>query len=210
MLRLKGKLNEVYAHGYANQQGLTLTSQIMSRLTGVSVSKAVLFDFKAFSTVVDALDGVDIHLDKPFSEKQQWGFEFSLPAGDNHLKGDQALYYVRSRYSSSDFDRARRQQQVMFAIKKKATTLGFLANPVKVSALIASMKGNLRTNIQIWEVGDFINLAGKLKTADLKTSVISTDNLLEESRTPGGEYILTPKGGNFALVRDYFKNILNP
>ncbi|MEK7583338.1 MAG: LCP family protein [Patescibacteria group bacterium] len=208
VFQVKGKLNEVYERGYENQQGLAFASQMISRLTGVRVDKAVLFDFKAFGEIVDALGGVDVYLDKPFSEPKQWGYPFTLPAGANHLNGEQALYYVRSRYSSSDFDRARRQQQVMFAMKKRATELGFLANPVKVSNLLTSLKGNLKTNIQLWEVGDMVNLAKKLSANTPKTSVISTDNLLYETKGIHGEYILLPKGENFTLLRDYFKTVL--
>ncbi len=208
IVEVKGKLNEIYEHGYENQQGLAFTSQMISRLTGVHVDRAVLFDFKAFGEIVDALDGVDVYLDKPFSEPKQWGYVFSVPAGQNHLNGEQALYYVRSRYSSSDFDRARRQQQVMFAMKKRATELGFLANPVKVSNLLTSLKGNLKTNIQLWEVGDMVAIAKQVSANPPKTSVLSTDNLLYETTGIKGEYILLPKGDNWALVRDYFKNLL--
>lgn len=208
IFHVNGKLNEIYERGYENQQGLVFASQMISRLSGVYVDKAVLFDFKAFGEIVEALGGVDVFLDKPFTEPKQWGYEFTLPAGKNHLNGEQALYYVRSRYSSSDFDRARRQQQVMFAIKKRATELGFLANPVKVSNLLTSLKGNLKTNIQLWEVGDMIDLAKQLSANTPKTSVISTDNLLYESKGIHGEYLLLPKGDNFTLLRGYFKTVL--
>ncbi len=208
VFQVTGKLNEIYERGYENQQGLAFASQMISRLTGTRVDKAILFDFKAFGEIVNALGGIDVYLEKPFSEPKQWGYEFTLPAGQNHLNGEQALYYVRSRYSSSDFDRARRQQQVMFAMKKRASELGFLANPVKVSNLLTSLKGNLKTNIQLWEVGDMIAIAKQVSANTPKTFVLSTDNLLYETKGIHGEYILLPKGDNFNLLRDYFKTVL--
>lgn len=207
-IALKGKINEIYVHGASHDQGLTLTSQMISRVTGLWVDKAVLFDFKAFEEIVHSVGGVDITLDKPFVEKSQWGYEFSLPAGKNHLEGEQVMYYVRSRFSSSDFDRARRQQEVLFAIKKKATELGFLANPSKIDSLMSALKGNLKTNFQIYEIKDMLKLAQSLKSSNLKTTVISTDNLLYETHLPNKEYILLPKGDDFKLVREYFKTIL--
>ena len=165
VLEIKGKANEIYVRGYAHQQGLTLASQMISRTTGIYVDRAILFDFKAFADVIDALGGIDITLAKPFVEKTQWGHEFSLPAGANHLNGEQALYYVRSRFSSSDFDRARRQQEVLSAMKKKATDLGFLTNPNKITALIDALKGNLKTNIPLWEVKDLITVGQSIKTS---------------------------------------------
>ncbi len=203
-IHVMGKLNEVYVHGYEHNEGLTFTSQMISRITGVHVDRSVLFDFNAFGGVVEALGGIDVYLDKPFSEKSQWGYEFSLPAGNNHLDGQQALYYVRSRYSSSDFDRARRQQQVIFAIKKKATELGFMANPVKISNLLSSLKGNVKTNVQLWEMKDMIELSKNVTSSNLKTYVLSTDNYLYETHDAKGSYILKPKGDNLKVLRDFF------
>ena len=207
-LHVKGKLNEVYAHGYSHNEGLTFTSQMISRITGIRVDKAILFDFQAFDDIVETLGGIDVYLAQPFSEKTQWGYEFALPAGDNHLNGEQALYYVRSRYSSSDFDRAKRQQQVIFAIKNKAVALGFLGNPVKIGNLLSSLKGNVKTNVQLWEIKDMVALADQVKPATLKTAILSTDNYLDQTHDASGSYILTPKGDSPSLIRDYFKNIL--
>src|SRR3989344_3249519 len=184
---LTGKINEAYARGLEHGQGLSLTSQAVSRITGVPIDRAIVFDFNAFKDIVDILGGIDIVLAQPFSEPKQWGGGFSLPAGLNHLDGEKSLYYARSRYSSSDFDRARRQQEVIFAIKKKATELGFIANPVKISNLFSSLKGNLKTNVQLWEIGDMISLSKKLNKNLQKTSVLSTDNLLYESTGIKGE-----------------------
>ena len=91
--------------------------ELVSKITGVYIDKAVILDFFSFEKIIDQVGGIDIVLENPFEEKQQWGYEFSLPAGPNHLDGKNALYYARSRFSSSDFDRSRRQQEVMFALK---------------------------------------------------------------------------------------------
>ena len=208
MQGIKGKINEIYVNGLQKNQGLTLTSQIVSRITGIHVDKAVLFDFKAFSEIVNTLGGVDVYLAQPFLEKTQWGYEFSLPAGNNHLNGQQALYYVRSRYSSSDFDRARRQQDVMLAIKKKATGIGFLADPRNITALLNSLKGSVRTNFELWEIKDMLSLAEKIKSSNLNSEVISTANFLYETHLSSGEYILLPKGDDFGLLREHFKTLL--
>lgn len=206
-ITLRGKLNEVYVHGLEHGEGLTLTSQIISRISGIPIDRAVLFDFQAFGKIIDILGGVDVHLDRPFSEKQQWGYEFSLPAGDNHLNSEQALYYVRSRYSSSDFDRARRQQQVMVAIKSKAFSLGILKDPRKITAIIDGLKGNLKTNFQPWEFNDLMSIATSLKGDNLYHAVLTTENLLYETHLPSGEYVLLPRGDNYTGIRDYFKHI---
>src|SRR3989344_2131573 len=115
-----GKINEIYEKGIARQKETDFPKEAFSRLTGVRIDNVIVFDFKAFQEIVDALGGVDVTLKKPFEEKGQWGYSFSLPAGPNHLNGQDALYFVRSRYSTNDFDRSLRQQQVVLAIKNKA------------------------------------------------------------------------------------------
>lgn len=207
---VKGKINSVYERGLGKGKGVTVVKEVVSRLSGVRVDNVVVFDFEAFKKIVDALDGIDINLTKTFVEKDQWGYEFSLPAGQNHLSGEQALYFVRSRFSTSDFDRARRQQEVVLAIKNKAETLGYFSNPLKASGLFSELKGTIKTDFQIWDITDLLALASAFRTGSKpKTHVISTENLLYETKNGDGEYILLPKDNNYALLKDFFINIFS-
>lgn len=209
ILGVKGKANEIYERGLERKQGLELAKQIISRLTRVYIDKAVVFDFNAFRHIVDILGGIDIYLAKPFTEKTQWGYEFSLPAGNNHLNGEQALYYVRSRFSTSDFDRARRQQEVIAAIKDKAAKNGYLTNPIKITNLLSELKGDIRTDFQIWDIKDVLDLAATFNPkSQIKNYVLGIDNLLYETRSAKGEYLLLPKGNSYDMVRELFTGIL--
>lgn len=206
---VKGKINQIYERGLERKQGLELAKQIVSRVSGVYIDKAVVFDFNAFQHIVDTMGGIDIYLAKPFREATQWGYEFSLPAGNNHLGGEQALYYVRSRFSTSDFDRARRQQEVIVAIKNKAAQTSYLSNPVKITNLLSELKGDIRTDFQIWDIKDVLDLAKTFSPkSSIKTYVLTYENLLYESKTPKGEYILLPKGDDYSELRALFLNIL--
>ena len=208
-IKLKGKINEVYERGLENGGGLALAKQIVSRITGIYIDNAIVFDFNAFKEIVNNLGGIDVRLSKAFEEKNQWGYEFSLPAGDNHLDGEQALYYVRSRYSTSDFDRARRQQEVISIIKNKAFALGVLSNPIKITSLLSDLKGNIRTDFQIWNIKDLLTLANSFDNkATAKNYVITTENLVYETKTEKGEYILLPKEANYQGIKNLFGNIL--
>ncbi len=208
-VEVKGKINEMYEKGLANGGGIDMAEKVVSKITGTYIDKTVVFDFNAFKEIVDTLGGIDVYLEKPFKESSQWGYEFSLPAGSNHLNGEQALYYVRSRYSTNDFDRAKRQQEVIIAIKNKAFTLGFLTNPLKINSLLSNLKGNLRTDFQIWDINDILALAGSFNPKQaIKNYVISTDNLVYQTKTAAGEYILLPKDANYAGIKGLFKNIL--
>lgn len=210
-IHVKGKINEIYEKGLAKNYGLGLEKELISRITGIHIDKVIIFDHIAFKTIVDKLGGVDVYLTQPFSEPAQWGYPFSLPAGNNHLNGDQALYYARSRYSTTDFDRAARQQVLTGAIKAKAQSLGYMSNPIKATSLYSELKKDIQTDFSLWDMSDIITLANTFgPKAPIKHYVISTDNLLYQSTSADHGYILLTKTGDFSGMQDLFKNILNP
>jgi LCP family protein required for cell wall assembly len=198
----KDKINAAYP-----TLGLNGTKKLFSRVTGVYIDNIVVFDFDAFTKIIDTLGGIDITLDQPFEEKQQWGYPFSLPAGPNHLNSEQALYYSRSRYSSSDFDRARRQQQVIFAIRQKVMALDILSDPGKTLEVLNIIRKHLVTDINLLDTRTYVQLAQNLNTASIKRHVITTMDLLYETHI-NGAYVLLPQGDNFDRLKAYFTGIL--
>ena len=204
----KEKLNAVYEYGYYHSNNsLQFIKNRISQITGVYIDYVIVFDFASFKEIVDTLGGVDITLAKPFTETQQWGYSFSLPAGPNHLDGQTALYYARSRYSSSDFDRSQRQQQIMFAIKDKLVQLDFTSDPVKAFSILNLVRKDVKTDIGLVDAKLFIDISHAVDLAKIKRSVISTDNLLYESRVDNS-YVLLPKGDNFNQIKAFFQTVL--
>ncbi len=198
----KDKANSAYEY-----LGLGGTKKLFSKVTGVYIDHAAVFDFAAFKKIIDDIGGVDIVLEKPFEETTQWGYVFSLPTGANHLNGEEALYYVRSRYSSSDFDRARRQQQVLFAIRDKVKQTDFLSDPLKALALINTLRSNITTDINILDVKGLIQLAEQVDAPNIKRYVLSPLDLLYDTKE-NGVYVLLPKGDTFEQVKTFFREIL--
>ncbi len=205
----KDKINAAYETGILRKEGLTLVKDLVSEVTGVYIDNVVVLDFSSFKKIVDSLGGIDVELAKPFSEKQQWGYEFSLPIGKNHLDGDKALYYVRSRYSSSDFDRSQRQQQVIAAVKNKILALNFINDPIKTLSVLNTLRSNIKTDFDIWDVADLLSLAKEISSssANMKHYIISTENLVSESYLDN-IYILLPKGDNFDQIKKMFQDML--
>ncbi|MEK7124858.1 MAG: LCP family protein [Patescibacteria group bacterium] len=197
-----GRVNTAYEY-----LGLKGTRLLLSRVTGVYIDNIVIFDFEAFQHIVDAVDGIDVTLEKPFEETTQWGYTFSLPAGQNHLDGQTALYYVRSRYSTSDFDRARRQQQVIIALKNKIQSLNLLTNPVRALEMVTAIKSDVTTDIDIFDINSLLDLAQNLSPATIRREVITTDNLLYDTYI-NGAYVLLPKGDSFSELKKLFKDSL--
>lgn len=210
----KEKINYAYALGYEKKgvAGALLFSKIaVSQVTGLYLDKAISIDHAAFKEIVDVLGGIDVYLETPFSEKAQFAKEMiiDLPAGDNHLDGAQALYFVRSRFSTSDFDRARRQQKVLVAMKDKALSLGVLANPVKLFQILDSLGRNVRTDMGMSDFQSLLSMVDGLKFNDLVRKVFDTtpEGLLYSSHTESGSYILLPQGDNFSKIQETCKNM---
>ena len=212
----KNKINEAYALGIKNDKhwkgGLKYSKEAIADVTGLDIHYAVSIDFEAFKEMIDTLGGITITLDKPFSETNQ--FEegiIELPAGCQIIDGDTALLFVRARFSSSDFDRARRQQQVLLAVKEKAFGLGVVSNPVKIISILNSIGNHVRTDIELWEIQELAVMSNRLDTSNIKRKVFSTgkDGLLYSSWSSNGSYILLPEGDNFDKIREVCRGIFD-
>lgn len=187
--------------------GVNGVKRLFSRVTGVWVDHAVVLDFTAFASIVDELGGITITLDKPFTESQQWagedGYEFSLPAGENTLNGEQALYYVRSRYSTSDFDRAWRQQQVILAVKDKLTVSGLISDPIAAMGIITTLNKHVETDLDILDAGTIKRLADLGRNGgNIRRYVPTTENLLYD-KIEDGAYHLLPRGDTLDHLKEF-------
>jgi LCP family protein required for cell wall assembly len=209
------KINEANVLGEENGKGkgLEAMKEVVGSITGLPIHYAVSADFNALRETVDILGGITVHLDKPFFEGKQFvegnecGGEFSLPAGDISLSGDKALCYSRARFATSDFDRARRQQDVLLAIKEKALDLGTLTNFNKLNELLGVMGNDIRTDMEPWEMQELFGILQGIKDPKFFHKVFDTskDGLLYSS--DNGSYILLPVGDNYDKMREASKNV---
>lgn len=135
---------------------------------------------------------------------------FKLPAGKQTLNGDQALCYARSRVTSSDFERAKRQQQVIQLAKDKLLSAGTLTDFGKLNGILNSLGDNVRSDLQPWEMKKFYELSLQMNNPQVYRRVLenSEEGLLynppQEKETG---YILLPIGDNYDKIRDMAKNI---
>jgi len=238
----KEKINFAYALGFEKRNGagggLFYSKIAVSKITGLNITYAVSINHAAFREIVDILGGIDIYLNKPFIENQQWinggdagpswafsiqtqtatttsgvqttqKWVFEIPAGTSHLDGSTALYFVRARYSSNDFDRVNRQQQILLAIKNKALSLGIIANPVKLFQIMDSLGKNIRMDMPIDAIRNLLSLYFKLDTKNVIHKVFDTtpEGLLYQTKSESGAYILLPVGDNFDKIQEVCRNI---
>jgi anionic cell wall polymer biosynthesis LytR-Cps2A-Psr (LCP) family protein len=139
--------------------------------------------------------------------------------GLQHMDGETALEFVRSRHASgvegSDFARSKRQEKIIKAFKDKVLSAQTILNPAKVITLYETLKSSIDTDIQQTEFDDFIRLAQKMKNAKIQSAVLDMGD--EQTQRPGllinppasSDYnyawVLTPRtgNGNFTEIQKY-------
>ncbi len=151
-----------------------------------------------------------------FNKTNECGGVFVVPAGESTLDGENALCYVRARVTSSDFDRARRQQEILQALQQKMLSVGTLTSFSKINKLMDALGNNLRTDMQLWEMQRFFELYSDKGLPKIVTNQVldnSPDGFLylpEGAGENGRAYILRPRGGNYDRIHELFRGILIP
>ncbi|MEV4097988.1 LCP family protein [Streptosporangium saharense] len=116
-------------------------------LTGIRVDHAVEVDFSGFKDMVDALGGVEVTLPAPIDDPRA---KVRLPKGRQVLDGDQALGYVRARYSlgdGSDLGRIGRQQRFMESMLRKAG--GLTSDPARLAAFLGAAAKSVKADSKL-------------------------------------------------------------
>ncbi len=126
--------------------GAACTIRTVETLTGIRVDHHMIVDFTGFKKLVDAVDGVEVCLNSAIDDHKA---HLRLPAGPQTLHGEQALGFVRARYSmgnGSDTDRMGRQQQFLGSLVKKMQSDGVLLNPVRLYPVLDAATSSLTTD----------------------------------------------------------------
>jgi LCP family protein required for cell wall assembly len=134
--------------------GLWALQDAASALLGIPIHYYATMDMSGFIAMVDAVGGVDITVKQGFEDPKYDGYGtdqrgFSITAGKHHLDGIEALAYARVRKAKgeSDFTRAARQQEILAALRRKATSGGSL----------------------FWQLPDLLKAVGRSVRTDLPT-----------------------------------------
>lgn len=205
------RLNGVYEFAYENvgsyDEAMDVTREQIEEIVGVDIHYYAMVDFSGFEDIVDAVGGVEITLEGNFYDPyfpaenatDEYPYEpFFLQAGTQTLTGEEALKYARSRKTSSDFDRSQRQQEILHAIKDKASKAGFFLNPSKIKNTYNAVQENFETDLNITEILSLAQLA-----QDFDDNAIQSHVITDEAYLPGG-FLYTPEReyyeGQFVLV----------
>ena len=164
------KINHAYAYG-----GHKMSQEAVEKLLGTKIDHYIIIDTKAFERIIDALDGVDINVEKRMYYEDPWdddgGLVIDLYPGEQHMNGKKAIQYVRYRDGEGDIGRIGRQQKFMKAVLAKVISPSVLP---RLPKLVEEVKSAIQTDMSLTELLEF---AGQLKSVH--------DNGLETQMVPG-------------------------
>ncbi len=122
------------------------------------------------------------------------------------MDGAEALKYSRSRHSTSDFDRSKRQQQIMKAVHERVINFDFLHHLDAIRALYDAIATNVSTDISFADALEYIEKFQDFTTQSGET--LSTGNLLYSTANTRGQYILLPRSGDFVEMQNYIRGLV--
>jgi LCP family protein required for cell wall assembly len=195
---------------------------VVGNVTGLTFDRYIAVDFVAFRDMVNALGGVDVCLstnldDYSYPNYHNGYMPIHFKAGCQHLNGEQALEIARSRHAeqpqqSSDFGRARRQQDIMQAIKKKATTVNGFS---KAPQLLDALQQNIHTDMSlsdmkaVYDWGKNLPDSSIIRIALTAPSGSAQGNLLDSFNCGMGPYVsqLCADDPSFNMIHKYIASI---
>ena len=193
----QGKINGAFAFG-----GPDLVRRLTSDLLGIKIHSYALVNFEAFNRIVNGVGGIIVDVKRPVRDEAyptaDYGVErVNIAAGPQLMFGDTALKYARSRHDSNDYSRARRQQDVLGALRVK------LSQPQALRTLPSLMDGIATTIETDFDPTNVLPLAGTasgIDSADINSDVLYPC---------GGDYphceLTYDSEGGFFLIPDVAK-----
>lgn len=204
------KLNYAYAAGFNStgdsRKGIKVAKETIKNITGLDIDFVVVVDVEALKEVVDAVGGITVYEDKWFYENF-YGHTVQISPGENYLNGDEVLGYVGMRKYDSDFERMKRQQKVLLALKDKIFSIESVSRPDRLWQIFNVAEKHIRTDLNISQIRYLIQNFSKFEVDSIEQIVFDTTNYLYQSYSTGGAYILLPKSGDFSEIQKVFKNV---
>ncbi|MFE7755930.1 LCP family protein [Streptomyces sp. NPDC057429] len=155
------------------------TMRTVTELTGMEVDHFMVADFNAVKTLTTAVDGVEICLDKDINDEKS---HLNLTKGEHTLQGEQALAFLRTRYSvgfGSDLSRIELQQQFLGSLMRKLKSNDTLTSPTKMWSLAEAATEALTVDDKIADINELRKLGMELASVDPKNITFTTVPVLD-------------------------------
>lgn len=213
------KINAAYEYGQINHfnengyfpAGMGLLEKVVSQNFGVNFNYYALINYAAFKDAVNAVGGITITIHSPDPRGIYDAYtNLKLPNGRVTLNGQEALNLARARgdtaagdvsygLPNSDFTRTQHQQQMLVALKDKASQLTSLIDPLTTIRLIKSVGDNVKTDLNIGQMESLYSDTKGISNSNIKQVTINDykgQNLLTDYYVDGQD-ALVPAAGTY-------------
>ena len=188
------RINVAYYYGQLYKfpgGGPGLAKRTVEYNLGRRVHFYVLIDFDGFRRAIDTLGGIDIDVPKTIDDPQypdeNYGYSpLLIQAGRQHMNGELALKYARTRHVDGDYGRIRRQIQVMLAVREKAMRLDMVS---KLPTLLQSMGSIVKTDMTAQDILALAPIAAKVKPENIKTGSIDQSMTVQFRASTGADVL---------------------
>lgn len=206
------RLNTAYEYGeiynYPGGGSALLRDTILNNL-GINIDHVAMVDFNGFRQVVNTIGGVDVPVFCPYTDwhlispeldpENEYNWElYTVGPGVVKMDGDLALWYARSRKRSNDFDRGRRQQEVLRAIYSQALKANLIT---RLPDLYSQASSAVTTDLGFTDLLSLAPISLHLSNADIRGYYINEKNGTVNSWiTAEGAYVLIPNDAAIAAL----------
>jgi LCP family protein required for cell wall assembly len=177
--------------------GPQLAMQTVQYNLGIRVHDYIAVDFNSFVKLIDSIGGLEIdipyNVSDPLYPDMNYGYDpFYIRAGLQTLDGQTALKYARTRHGDNDFQRAQRQQLVMYAIRDQLLDADRLPQLIVQSpSLWASLQDGVYTGLTLDQAIQLGLYLKDLPLENIRTGVVNEAYTVNYT-TPGGAQVLVP------------------
>jgi LCP family protein required for cell wall assembly len=208
------KINAAFALGEFNKVqggGAGLTIRTIEANLGVPVHHFAQIDFDGFVRMIDTVGGITIDVPYPLRDDEYPADNYQyqriyFPSGWQHLGGERALQYARTRHQDGDQRRSERQQQVLLALRDQAVDLDLIS---KLPTLIGQFGDSVRTDISVDSAIRLARLGTEIPR-DQITQFSLMPSLYEEQLPDEPYYLVADWDETGEILSDFAGTTINP
>ncbi len=210
IVRKEGETLNIYLEKYPGG-GPVLAIKTVQYNLGIPIHYYVRVNFSGFIKAIDTIGGVDIYVEEEINDPKYpdnaYGYDpLYIPAGLQHMDGELALKYARTRHTrGNDFDRLRRQQQVIMAVRDKVLRLGMLPQLLSdLPDLLKTVGDSVQTDLQLTEMINLVQLASQIDEEHIKAATIDSSMTEPTTRYNGAQVLIPIRDEIRAVVDEVF------
>ena len=208
----RDRINTAFVYGAADGNpagGAALAMSTVEYNLGVPIDHYVLVDFSAVIRGIDTLGGIDVYvpfdINDPTYPDMNYGYDpLYIPAGMQHLDGETALKYARTRHIDNDFGRAGRQQQVLLSARDKALGLGIAGLLARAPELYARIEQGIRTDLSMEQIVQLGQTLSGIESEKIRNEVLDQNYVAPFLTEQGAQVLVLDTETTTQLIQEMF------